>query len=95
MISVNEGPQTEDLRTSALIWKNRSVLCYAVAVSLPDPGTAPDLKTLCTVKASNFGPLVNFGLFHQKRLLSSKRVLQKNEENDSFRKTSDLQTLFC
>jgi hypothetical protein len=38
-----------------------------------------------TVKAPNFGPLF------QKGLLSLKRVLQKNEENKSCRKTVDIQ----
>ncbi len=36
-----------------------------------------------TVKASNLGPHVNFELFFQKGLLSSKLVLYKNEQNQS------------
>jgi hypothetical protein len=39
-----------------------------------------------TVKASNFGPHESFGPLFQKGLLSSKRVLQRNEENESCRK---------
>jgi hypothetical protein len=42
-----------------------------------------------TVKAPNFVPLF------QKGLLSSKRVLQKSEENKSCRKTSDPQVQLC
>jgi hypothetical protein len=42
-----------------------------------------------TVKASNFGPHGNFGPLFQKGLLSSKRVLQKYEENEFCRKTFD------
>jgi hypothetical protein len=48
-----------------------------------------------TVKAPNFGPHGNFGPLFQKGLLSLKRVLQKNEENKSCRKTLDLQIWFC
>ncbi len=47
------------------------------------------------VKAPNFGPHENFGPLFQKSLKSLKRVLQKNEENKSFRKTLDLQIRFC
>ncbi len=42
-----------------------------------------------TVKASNFGPHGNNGPFYQKGLLSSKRVLQNNEENKSCRNSRD------
>ncbi len=48
-----------------------------------------------TVKASNFGPHGNFGPLFQNNFLSSKRFLQKNEENKSCRKTLDLQIWFC
>ncbi len=48
-----------------------------------------------TVKAPNFGSHGNFGPHFQKGLLSLKRVLQKNEENESCRKTLDLQIWFC
>jgi hypothetical protein len=40
-----------------------------------------------TVKAPNFGPQENFGPLFQKGLLSSKFVLQKNEENKNCGKT--------
>jgi hypothetical protein len=46
------------------------------------------------VKASNFGPHGNFGLFFQVFLLS-KRVLQKNDWNKSCGHTFDLQSRFC
>jgi hypothetical protein len=49
---------------------------------------------LYTVEASNFGPHGNFGTVFQKGLLSLKRVLQKNGENESCRKTLDLKTRF-
>ncbi len=52
-------------------------------------------KTVCTVKASNFGPHGNFGPYVQKGFLSSKRFLRKIQGNESCRKTSDFQTLFC
>jgi hypothetical protein len=42
-----------------------------------------------TVKAPNFGPLF------QKGLLSLTRVLQKNKDNKSCRKTLDVQSRFC
>jgi hypothetical protein len=48
-----------------------------------------------TIRASNFEPHVNFGPFFQKGLLSSKRVLQKFEENESCTETLDLQTWSC
>jgi hypothetical protein len=48
-----------------------------------------------TVKAPNFGPHGHLGPLFQKDLLSLQRVLQKNEENTSFRKTLDLQNRFC
>ncbi len=48
-----------------------------------------------TVNAPNFGPHGNFGALFQKGLLSFKRVLQKNEENKTCRKTLDLQIRFC
>ncbi len=48
-----------------------------------------------TVKASNFEPRETLLLFFQKGLLSSKRVLQNNEDNQSCRNTSDLQIWFC
>jgi hypothetical protein len=44
---------------------------------------------IITDEASNFGPLF------QKGLLSSKRVLQKNEENKSCGNYLDLQIRFC
>ncbi len=47
-------------------------------------------ELLHTVKAPNFGPHGNLGPLFQKGLLSLKRVLQKNEENKSCRKTLDL-----
>ncbi len=47
------------------------------------------------VNTSNFGPHGNFGPLFQKGLLSSKRVLHKNEENKSCRKTLDLRIRFC
>jgi hypothetical protein len=50
---------------------------------------------LYTVEASNFGPHGNFGPGFQKGLLSLKRGLQKNWENESCRKTLDLKTRFC
>jgi hypothetical protein len=50
---------------------------------------------MTTVKASNFGPDGNFGSLFQWGLLSSKRVLQKIDENKSCRKTLDLQIWFC
>jgi hypothetical protein len=53
------------------------------------------MNVLSTVKAPNFGPRGNFGPFFPKGLLSLKRVLQKNEENGSCRKTVDLQIRFC
>jgi hypothetical protein len=43
-------------------------------------------------KASNFAPHINFELLYS--MTSSKRVLQKNDENDTCRKTSDFQTRF-
>jgi hypothetical protein len=51
------------------------------------------LKT--TVKAPNFGPHGNIEHLFQEGLLSLKRVLQKNKENKSCRKTLDLQVWFC
>ncbi len=48
-----------------------------------------------TVKALNFRPHGNFGPLFQKGLLSLKRVLQKNEENKSCRKSLDPQIRFC
>jgi hypothetical protein len=48
-----------------------------------------------TVEASNFGTHGNFGPVFQKGLLSLKRVLKKNGENESCRKTLDLKTYFC
>jgi hypothetical protein len=48
-----------------------------------------------TVKAYNLGPHGNFGPTFQKGLLSLKRVLQKNEKNESCRKAWDLQIRFC
>jgi hypothetical protein len=48
-----------------------------------------------TVNAPNFGPHGNFGPLFQKRLLSLKRILQKNEENKSCRNTLDIQIWFC
>ncbi len=53
------------------------------------------MGSLCTAKASNFGPHGNFGPLFQKSLVSLKRVLQKNERNKSYRKDSDLQIRFC
>jgi hypothetical protein len=47
-----------------------------------------------TVKAPNFGLQETLDLF-QKGLLSLKRILQKNEEDKSCRKTLDLQIRFC
>jgi hypothetical protein len=44
-----------------------------------------------TFKAPNFGPHGNFGPLFQKSLLSLRRVLQNNEENNSCRKTLNLQ----
>jgi hypothetical protein len=49
------------------------------------------LKFGSTIKAPNFGPHGNFGPLFQKGLVSLKRVLHKNEENKSSRKTLDLQ----
>jgi hypothetical protein len=46
-------------------------------------------------RAFNFGRHGNFGPLFQKGLLSSKRVLQKNEENKNVEKKSDLQIRFC
>ncbi len=48
-----------------------------------------------TVKAPNYGPHGHFGPLFQKRLLSLKHILQKNEWNKSCRKTLDLQICFC
>jgi hypothetical protein len=48
-----------------------------------------------TVKASNFGPYGNFGLLLKNGLLSSKRVLQMDEENKSCRETLASQFRFC
>jgi hypothetical protein len=56
---------------------------------------------LHTIKPSNFGPLVNFGFFFfQKGLLSSKSVLQKNEEmmiwrNEDMKKWWKWRECFC
>jgi hypothetical protein len=47
-----------------------------------------------TVEAPNFAPLGNFGPLFQKSLLSLKRVLQKNNENESCRNPLDLQIRF-
>ncbi len=67
--------------------------------------TPPQITYLCvlhiffkvgtTVKAPNFGPHGNVGPLFQKGLLSLKRILQKNEENKSCRKTLDVQICFC
>ncbi len=48
-----------------------------------------------TVKAPKFGPHGNFAPLFQKGLLSSKHILQKNEENKSCRKIWYLQIRFC
>ncbi len=51
---------------------------------------------LSTVKAPNFGPHGNIGPLFQKGLLSLRRVLQKNiENNESCSKTLGLQIRFC
>jgi hypothetical protein len=47
------------------------------------------------LKAPNFRLHGNSGALFQKGLLSLKRVLQKNEQNKSCRKTLDLQIWFC
>ncbi len=47
-----------------------------------------------TVKASNFGPHINVGLFFQNGLLSSKRFLQ-NEENETCGTTEDFKIRLC
>ncbi len=48
-----------------------------------------------TVNASNFGSRKLGTLFFPWDLLLPKRVLQKNEENESCKKKLDLQTWFC
>jgi hypothetical protein len=53
------------------------------------------IRLLGTTNAPNFGPHGNFEPLFQKALLSLKRVLQRNEENKSCRKTLELQIRFC
>jgi hypothetical protein len=55
----------------------------------------PAVYEYTTVKVPNFGPHGSFGPLFQKGLLSLKRILQKNEENKSCRKTLDLQICSC
>jgi hypothetical protein len=62
---------------------------------LEDGIASPNRANENTVKAPIFGPHGKFGHLFQKGLLSLKRVLQKNEENESCRKTLDLQIRFC
>ncbi len=57
--------------------------------------TERSFTTKSTVKAPNFGPHGHFGPLFQKGFLSLKRLLQKNEENKSCRKTFDLQIRYC
>jgi hypothetical protein len=53
----------------------------------------PSYRPTNTVKASTFEPHENWTIF--KRLSIIKTVLEKNQENECWRKTSDLQTRFC